>query len=45
VSSAKSTQMEILFKVLGKSLMYKRNNKGPRIDPCGTPSVILSHSE
>ena len=24
-----------------KSLIYKRNNKGPRQDPCGTPIVIL----
>jgi hypothetical protein len=45
VSSEKSTWMEILFKVLGTLLMYKRNNKGPRIYPCSTPSVILSHLE
>ena len=24
------------FVVLGKSLTYIRNNKGPSIDPCGT---------
>jgi len=32
-SSANSTGMEILFNVLRKSLMSKRHNKGPRIDP------------
>ena len=25
----------------GKSLIYKRNNNGPRQDPCWTPIVIL----
>jgi hypothetical protein len=43
--SAVGTGMEILFKVLGESLMYKTNNKGPRINPCGTPCVIFSYSE
>jgi hypothetical protein len=43
--SAKGTGMEILFKVLGKSLMCKRNNKELRIDPCCTQCVIFSHSE
>jgi hypothetical protein len=23
--------------------MYIRNNKGPRIEPCGTPHLIVSH--
>jgi len=32
-SSANSTGMEILLKVLRKSLMCKINNKGPRFDP------------
>ena len=26
----------------GKSLMYTRNNRGPKMDPCGTPVVIGS---
>ena len=25
-----------------RSLMYKRNSNGPRIEPCGTPQVIRS---
>ena len=26
--------------ILGKSLMYIRNSKGPKIEPCGTPIEI-----
>ncbi len=26
---------------IGNSLIYIRNNRGPRIDPCGTPSIIV----
>ena len=25
---------------LGKSLIYIKNNRGPRMDPCGTPALI-----
>jgi hypothetical protein len=25
--------------------MYTRNNNAPKIDPCGTPHVILVHIE
>ena len=25
-----------------RSLIYNKNSKGPRIDPCGTPQVICS---
>ena len=28
-----------------RPLMYKRNSKGPRIDPCRTPTGIDEHSE
>jgi hypothetical protein len=28
-------------KELGKSFIYKRNKRGPKIDPCGTPCFIL----
>ena len=39
VSSANS--MENRFSdTLAKSLKYKINNKGPSMDPCGTPCVI-----
>jgi hypothetical protein len=34
VSSAKSTGVEIAFTALGRSLIYIRNSKGPRTDPC-----------
>jgi hypothetical protein len=28
--------IDLLFKMFGKSLMYSKNNKGPKIDPWGT---------
>ena len=28
-----------------RSLIYIKNNKGPRIDPCGTPDSILDHED
>jgi hypothetical protein len=36
VSSAKSIGEEREFTILGRSLIYTRNSKGPRTDPCGT---------
>ena len=27
------------------SFMYRKKNKGPRMDPCGTPHLILDGSE
>ena len=39
VSSAKSINLNVLL-TLGRSLIYIKNNNGPRIDPCGTPVVI-----
>jgi hypothetical protein len=27
----------------GKSLMYIKKSKGPKIDPCGTPCVTFVH--
>lgn len=44
-SSAKRTGMEILPKILGKSLIYIKNSKGPRIDDWGTPYEILPQAE
>jgi hypothetical protein len=40
VSSAKITGMENLFNTIGKSFIYRRNNKGPNTDPCGTPCLV-----
>ena len=44
VSSAKCLVVEKLMD-LCRSLMYTRNNKGPRIEPCGTPCSITFRSE
>jgi len=30
---------------LGKSLVYNRKSKGPKIEPCSTPHFILVHFE
>ena len=38
VSSAKSFKFKFKFSV--RSLMYKRNNRGPRIDRWGMPALI-----
>ena len=37
VSSAKITDAEVLFIILGKSFIYSRKSSGPKMDPCGTP--------
>ena len=39
VSSAKIMKWEEGDEI-GRSLMYKRNKSGPRIDPCGTRHTI-----
>ena len=43
VSSAKSLQFE--KRSLYKSFTLIRTNKGPKIEPCGTPAVTLSQDE
>ena len=40
VSWAKSLQFE--ERSLGKSFMQIRNNKGSKMEPCGTPALTLS---
>ena len=40
VSSANINTKSFVHK--GKSLINNRNNSGPRIEPCGTPSIISS---
>jgi hypothetical protein len=45
VSSAKSTGLDLLIIMFGKAFIYKRNNKGPRIDPWGTPFLTEPHLE
>ena len=29
------------LETFGRSLMYRRNNRGPSTDPCGTPHEIF----
>jgi hypothetical protein len=45
VSSANKTILLLLFVKEGKSFMYRRNSKGPSIDPWGTPWVTLPQPE
>jgi hypothetical protein len=47
VSSANNTRtiLLFLFTILGKSLIYSKKSKGPSIEACGTPHLILSHFE
>ena len=33
-----SSSLSSIFTTFGSSLMNRKNNKGPRIDPCGTPN-------
>ena len=40
VSSANKIVDKLLVELL-RSLMYIKNSNGPRIDPCGTPQVII----
>ena len=40
VSSANNNERNLEDK--GRSFMYKINNKGPKIEPCGTPSVMFN---
>jgi hypothetical protein len=42
VSSAKITGAEVLFIILGKSFIYKRKSRGPKIETCGTPCLTLA---
>ena len=43
VSSTKILQVDWMLS--GKSLMYIKNIRGPRTDPCGTPDFINSLEE
>ena len=39
VSSA-NIEAVVVCRQFGRSLMYIRNNKGPRLEPCGAPHCI-----
>jgi hypothetical protein len=45
VSSAYNTNLVLLAFTKGKSFMYNRKSKGPRIEPCGTPYLTSSQCE
>ena len=40
VSSAKSLTVEVIFS--DKSLIYTKKNRGPKMDPCGTPALTCN---
>ena len=44
VSSAYMIGQKLVLAV-ARSLMYNRNNNGPRIEPWGTPVVIISKGD
>ena len=37
VSPANSLTLEVIFS--NKSLIYTKKNRGPKMDPCGTPAL------
>jgi hypothetical protein len=45
VSSAYKMILALLVVMLGRSLIYNKKSNGPRIEPCGTLYLIISHSE
>ena len=47
VLSANKTGVDLLFTCTNwsKSFMYKRDSKGPRMEPCGTPGLINVQSD
>ena len=36
---------EVLFIILGKSFIYKRKSRDPKIEPCETPCLTLAQFE
>jgi hypothetical protein len=42
VSSAYNTNLAFLAVTVGKLFIYNKNNKGPRIEPCGMPCLTSS---
>ena len=40
VSSAKSLTVGVVFS--DKSLIYSKKNRGPKMDPCGTPALTVN---
>ena len=40
VSSANRTGLDTLDMILGRSLIFRRKNRGPSMEPWGTPCLI-----
>jgi hypothetical protein len=45
VSSANKIIIDLLFITFGKSLMYTKKSRGPRIEPCRTPCLTIAQLE
>ena len=45
VSSAKIAQIVSGERTVGRSLIYRRNSRGPKIEPWGMPEVTGRHSD
>jgi hypothetical protein len=45
LSSVNKIGLDTSGMILGRSLIYKKKIKVPRMEPCGTPCVTGSHSE
>ena len=45
ISTAKMIDAEVLFRILGKTFIYKRKCRGPKIESCGTLCLTLAQSE
>jgi len=45
VSSANKIGRALCLTSLGKLLVYNRNSKGPKIEPCGTSHFVLVNFE
>ena len=43
MSPAKSLAVEVNF--YGKSLIYTKKNREPKMDPCGTPALTGNQSD
>ena len=42
VSPAYNTSLVLFAVTVGKSFIYSKKSKGPRIEPCGTPCLQVS---
>ena len=40
-----ANNLHLLLKPFGKLLIYIKNKRGPRMEPCGAPARILTEDE